>query len=105
MVIYLMTGLEYQFVVHLTTSFYLFFPCVQAVEKEGAVVEALRARRLVILDNIRDNDEAGFNYQKVLTYRISIVQWIALSAFDHFVAVFLYRKLKQMRSNDASSKI
>ncbi|EEF33489.1 Chromosome-associated kinesin KIF4A, putative [Ricinus communis] len=36
----------------------------QAIEKEGAVVEALRARRQVILDNIRDNDEAGINYQK-----------------------------------------
>ncbi|KAJ8765465.1 hypothetical protein K2173_014587 [Erythroxylum novogranatense] len=35
----------------------------QAIEKEGAIVEALRARRQVILDNIRDNDEAGVNYQ------------------------------------------
>ncbi|GKU98736.1 hypothetical protein SLEP1_g11693 [Rubroshorea leprosula] len=36
----------------------------QAIEKDGAVVEALRARRQDILDNIRDNDEAGVNYQK-----------------------------------------
>nr|POE59769.1 kinesin-like protein kin-8b [Quercus suber] len=36
----------------------------QVIEKDGAVVEALRARRQVILDNIRDNDEAGVNYQK-----------------------------------------
>ncbi|KAF8017558.1 hypothetical protein BT93_H2668 [Corymbia citriodora subsp. variegata] len=36
----------------------------QAIEKDGPVAEALRARRQVILDNIRDNDEAGFNYQK-----------------------------------------
>ncbi|KAL6961243.1 Kinesin-like protein KIN-8B [Sarracenia purpurea var. burkii] len=36
----------------------------QSIEKDGAVVQALRARRQVILDNIRDNDEAGVNYQK-----------------------------------------
>ncbi|KAF5454311.1 hypothetical protein F2P56_023986 [Juglans regia] len=36
----------------------------QVTGKDGAVVEALRARRQVILDNIRDNDEAGVNYQK-----------------------------------------
>ncbi|KAL5556651.1 hypothetical protein UlMin_038887 [Ulmus minor] len=36
----------------------------QAIEKDGPVVEALRARRLVILDNIRENDEAGVNYKK-----------------------------------------
>ncbi|XVF59173.1 hypothetical protein PTKIN_Ptkin07bG0254300 [Pterospermum kingtungense] len=36
----------------------------QVSEKDGAVVEALRARRQDILDNIRDNDEAGVNYQK-----------------------------------------
>ncbi|KAF7809981.1 kinesin-like protein KIN-8B [Senna tora] len=35
----------------------------QAIEKDGAVVDALRLRRQVILDNIRDNDEAGINYQ------------------------------------------
>ena len=38
----------------------------QVIEKDGEVVEALRARRQVILDNIRDNDEAGVNYQKVV---------------------------------------
>ncbi|GMN34140.1 hypothetical protein TIFTF001_004529 [Ficus carica] len=36
----------------------------QAIEKDGSVVETLRARRQIILDNIRDNDEAGVNYQK-----------------------------------------
>ncbi|OWM66152.1 hypothetical protein CDL15_Pgr013369 [Punica granatum] len=36
----------------------------QAIEKDGTVVEALRARRQLILDNIRDNDEAGINYRK-----------------------------------------
>ncbi|KAF2295716.1 hypothetical protein GH714_033707 [Hevea brasiliensis] len=36
----------------------------QAIEREGAVVETLRARQQVILDNIRDNDEVGINYQK-----------------------------------------
>ncbi|XP_022132776.1 kinesin-like protein KIN-8B isoform X2 [Momordica charantia] len=36
----------------------------QAIEMDGAIVENLIARRLVILDNIRDNDEAGINYQK-----------------------------------------
>ncbi|PSR87873.1 Kinesin-like protein [Actinidia chinensis var. chinensis] len=36
----------------------------QAIENDGAVVQALRARRQVILDNIRDNDETGVNYQR-----------------------------------------
>ncbi|XP_031742656.1 kinesin-like protein KIN-8B isoform X2 [Cucumis sativus] len=36
----------------------------QALEMDGAIVEDLISRRLVILDNIRDNDEAGINYQK-----------------------------------------
>ncbi|KAL2522619.1 P-loop containing nucleoside triphosphate hydrolase superfamily protein [Forsythia ovata] len=36
----------------------------QAIEKDGAVVLALQARRQVILDNIRDNDELGVSYQK-----------------------------------------
>lgn len=36
----------------------------QAIEKDGAVVRALRARRQVILDNIRDNDELSNNYLK-----------------------------------------
>ena len=38
----------------------------QAIEKDGSVVEALRSRRQVVLDNIRENDETGVNYQKVL---------------------------------------
>ncbi|XP_021273661.1 kinesin-like protein KIN-8B isoform X3 [Herrania umbratica] len=36
----------------------------QATENDGTVVEVLRVRRQDILDNIRDNDEAGVNYQK-----------------------------------------
>ncbi|GAB4848840.1 Kinesin-like protein KIN-8B [Ancistrocladus abbreviatus] len=36
----------------------------QATEKDGVVVKTLTARRQVILDNIRDNDEAGVHYQK-----------------------------------------
>jgi kinesin family protein 18/19 len=36
----------------------------QAVDNEGEAAQALRARRQLILDNIRDNDEAGVNYQK-----------------------------------------
>ncbi|KAK1323573.1 hypothetical protein QJS10_CPA02g00008 [Acorus calamus] len=36
----------------------------QAIEKDGVVVQALITRRQVILDNIRDNDEAGASYQK-----------------------------------------
>ncbi|XP_019183005.1 PREDICTED: kinesin-like protein KIN-8B isoform X2 [Ipomoea nil] len=36
----------------------------QAIESRGAVVQALRSRRQVILDNIRDNDELGVKYQK-----------------------------------------
>lgn len=38
---------------------------------DGSVVEALRARRQVILDNIRDNDEAGLNYQKVFSQSVA----------------------------------
>lgn len=36
----------------------------QAIESEGIAVKNLRERRLIILDNIRDNDEAGADYQK-----------------------------------------
>ncbi|KAL9464087.1 hypothetical protein AB3S75_001813 [Citrus x aurantiifolia] len=36
----------------------------QAIGKDDAVVEALKSRRQIILDNIRENDEAGINYQK-----------------------------------------
>ncbi|KAL3637733.1 Kinesin-like protein KIN-8B [Castilleja foliolosa] len=36
----------------------------QVVEDDGSVVQALQARRQVILDNIRDNDELGVGYQK-----------------------------------------
>ncbi|KAL6521577.1 Kinesin-like protein KIN-8B [Orobanche gracilis] len=36
----------------------------QVTENDEAVVQALQARRQVILDNIRDNDELGVGYQK-----------------------------------------
>ena len=39
---------------------------------DGSTVEELVARRLVILDNIRDNDEAGVNYQKVIGICVSL---------------------------------
>lgn len=35
----------------------------QSNEKDGAVVQMLRSRRQVVLDNIRDNDELGVHYQ------------------------------------------
>ncbi|KAI5325078.1 PREDICTED: kinesin [Prunus dulcis] len=34
----------------------------QAIGKDGEVLEVMRTRRQVILDNIRENDEAGVNY-------------------------------------------
>ncbi|CAN6542043.1 unnamed protein product [Malus baccata var. baccata] len=36
----------------------------QAIGNDGEILEAMRTRRQVILDNIRDNDEAGVNYHK-----------------------------------------
>ncbi|ONK74518.1 uncharacterized protein A4U43_C03F7200 [Asparagus officinalis] len=36
----------------------------QVTEKNGTIVQAFRSRRQVILDNIRDNDEAGATYKK-----------------------------------------
>ncbi|XP_051117910.1 kinesin-like protein KIN-8B [Andrographis paniculata] len=36
----------------------------QVSENDGAVLQALQARRQVILDNIRDNDELGVTYKK-----------------------------------------
>lgn len=51
----------------------------QAIEKDGSVVEALRARRQVILDNIRNNDEAGINYQKVLSWDYNMAHKITTS--------------------------
>lgn len=35
-------------------------------------MEALIARRQLILDNIRDNDESGFNYRKVPSHTNNI---------------------------------
>ncbi|TQE04534.1 hypothetical protein C1H46_009841 [Malus baccata] len=34
----------------------------QAIGNDGEILDAMRTRRQVILDNIRDNDEAGVNY-------------------------------------------
>lgn len=39
---------------------------MQSIEKDGAVVQMLRSRRQVVLDNIRDNDELGVHYQTVM---------------------------------------
>ncbi|OAY73803.1 Kinesin-like protein KIF19, partial [Ananas comosus] len=36
----------------------------QVQEKDGTVLQALKSRRQLILDNIRDNDEAGAGYKK-----------------------------------------
>lgn len=46
---------------------------LQAIENDGAVVHALQARRQVILDNIRDNDELGVGYQKVIVIPIMCI--------------------------------
>ena len=39
--------------------------CIQVNEKDYTVLQALTSRRQVILDYIRDNDEAGAGYRKV----------------------------------------
>ena len=39
-------------------------------------MQALRARRQDILDNIRDNDETGINYQKVKPFQVLGVSWV-----------------------------
>lgn len=70
------------------TYVFKFFFLSQAIEKEGTVVEALRARRLVILDNIRDNDEAGVNYQKVKSLLV-----LRLIKFANFVGSSPYHQL------------
>lgn len=61
----------------------------QAIEKDGAVVEALRARRQVILDNIRDNDEAGVNYQKVVYLHVLGLVRITIGSFYHITILLL----------------
>lgn len=45
---------------------------LQGSESDGAVVQALGSRRQVILDNIRDNDEADVNYQRVYFHLLLI---------------------------------
>jgi hypothetical protein len=39
---------------------------------DSTVLQALTSRRQVILDNIRDNDEAGSGYRKVLIFFYSL---------------------------------
>lgn len=45
-----------------------YFSVSQAVGKDGEVLEVMRTRRQVILDNIRENDEAGVNYHMVISH-------------------------------------
>lgn len=47
------------------------FLFLQVIESDGPVVQALLARRQVILDNIRDNDELGVSYQKVVPVMVA----------------------------------
>lgn len=82
----------------------------QVIEMDGSVVEALRARRQVILDNIRDNDEAGLNYQKVLSQNVAgptrLLPLMAINIITIFNFLYfgIFRKLKLMRRTDANSK-
>lgn len=48
---------------------------LQVIESDGPVVQALQARRQVILDNIRDNDELGVSYQKVVPLIVACAFW------------------------------
>ena len=77
----------------------------QAIGTDGAVVDALRARRQVILDNIRDNDEAGVNYQKVVIHVLGLVRNTFCDASYHINNFTFCRKSKQMRGTDVNSKI
>lgn len=81
------------------------FSMSQAIEKDGSVVEALRARRQVILDNIRDNDEAGVNYQKVNVSACTLTHKVIILTAIYLITDIVCRKLNPMRSIDASSKI
>jgi hypothetical protein len=42
-------------------------PFIQVKEMNSTALEALTSRRQNILDNIRDNDEAGAGYRKVFS--------------------------------------
>lgn len=77
----------------------------QAIGKDGAVVDALRARRQVILDNVRDNDEAGVNYQKVVIHVLGLIRITFCESSYHINNFSICRKSNQMRSIDANSKI
>lgn len=77
----------------------------QAIGKDGAVVDALRARRQVILDNVRDNDEAGVNYQKVVIHLLGLIRITFCESSYHINNFSICRKSNQMRSIDANSKI
>lgn len=59
---------------------------MQLTENDGPVVQALQARRQVILDNIRDNDEHGVSYQKVVPLMVTCI--LILSSFN---MKFMYR--------------
>lgn len=45
--------------------------CLQVIKSDGSVVQALQERLQVILDNIRDNDELGVSYQKVVPMMVA----------------------------------
>ncbi|CAN1184371.1 Kinesin-like protein KIN-8B [Linum perenne] len=72
----------------------------QTVEKEGRAVDALRSRRRIILDNIRDNEEAGVNYQKDVEAneqrRCQLQDMIEAAISDHGNKTYL-RILNQYR--------
>lgn len=40
---------------------------IQVKEMDSTVLQSLTSRRQIILDNIRDNDEAGAGYRKVFS--------------------------------------
>jgi hypothetical protein len=42
-------------------------PFIQVKEMNSTALQALTSRRQNILDNIRDNDEAGAGYRKVFS--------------------------------------
>ena len=60
---------------------------LQAIGKDGAVVQALRARRQVILDNIRDNDELGVQYQTVMQLLFVFIDFFScICGFTDFMS-------------------
>lgn len=103
-----------------TWKFFMLSLLSQAIEKDGTVVDALRARRQLILDNIRDNDEAGINYRKVMTCTniLAFCYYACLCAPYHaavtvesnlrfgllvIISFSLPRKLRQMRNINVNS--